>query len=84
MEGDNMNDLNKLLDLDESIIIDNPSMNDNRPDKNYDPKELEMGIKVELEDNHSDNEEIQKSIAKDHLDEDPKYYTKLKTIDSHY
>lgn len=79
-----MNDLNKLLDLDESIIIDNPSMDDNRPDKNYDPKELEMGIKVELEDNHSDNEEIQKSIAKDHLDEDPKYYTKLKTIDSHY
>jgi len=58
MEGDNMNDLNKLLDLDESIIIDNPSMDDNRPDKNYDPKELEMGIKVELEDNHSDNEEI--------------------------
>ena len=79
-----MKDLNKLLDLDESIIIDNPSMDDNRPDKNYDPKELEMGIKVELEDNHSDNEEIQKSIAKDHLDEDPKYYTKLKTIDSHY
>lgn len=79
-----MNDLNKLLDLDESVIIDNPSMDDNRPDKNYDPKELEMGIKVELEDNHSDNEEIQKSIAKDHLDEDPKYYTKLKTIDSHY
>lgn len=79
-----MNDLNKLLDLDESVIIDNPSMDDDRPDKNYDPKELEMGIKVELEDNHSDNEEIQKSIAKDHLDEDPKYYTKLKTIDSHY
>lgn len=53
-----MNDLNKLLDLDESVIIDNPSMDDDRPDKNYDPKELEMGIKVELEDNHSDNEEI--------------------------
>ena len=79
-----MKNLQKLLDIDESVIIDNPSMDDDRPDENYNPKELEMGIKVELEDNHSDNEEIQKSIAKDHLDEDPKYYTKLKTIDSHY
>lgn len=76
-----MKDLNKLLDLDESVIIDNPSLEDERPDEDYDPQELEWGIKVEMEDNHSEDEEIQKSIAKDHLDEDPKYYTKLKEIE---
>jgi hypothetical protein len=58
MEGDNMNDLNKLLDLDESVMIDNPSMDDDRPDENYNPEELEMGIQVELDDNHSEDEEI--------------------------
>ena len=79
-----MNDLNKLLDLDESVMIDNPSMDDDRPDENYNPEELEMGIQVELDDNHSEDGEIQKSIAKDHLDEDPKYYTKLETIDPHH
>jgi len=51
-------DLNKLLDLDESVIIDNPSLEDERPDEDYDPQELEWGIKVEMEDNHSEDKEI--------------------------
>ena len=39
-------------------------------------KELEMGIKIELE--HTDNEDIAKEIAMDHLWENPSYYSKLK------
>lgn len=43
--------------------------------KDVDSKELEMGIKVEME--HSPNKTIATKIALDHLAEDPKYYTKL-------
>ena len=41
----------------------------------FDPKELEMGKKVELE--HTDDENEAEKIAKDHLKEVPDYYTKL-------
>lgn len=41
-------------------------------------KELDMGIEVEKE--HDDDLEIRKTIAMDHLVEDPKYYTHLKSI----
>lgn len=41
-----------------------------------DPKELEMGIKVEME--HTDDKEEAKKIALQHLAEVPDYYTKLK------
>jgi len=42
----------------------------------FDPKELEMGKKVEME--HTDNPDEAEKIAKDHLKEVPDYYTKLK------
>ena len=41
----------------------------------YDPKELKMGIKVEME--HTVNEKISEKIARDHLAEIPDYYTRL-------
>jgi hypothetical protein len=41
----------------------------------FDPDELELGIKHELE--HTDDKLMAKEIAMDHLVEDPKYYTKL-------
>lgn len=44
--------------------------------KDVDPKQLVMGIKVEME--HTNNREEAEEIAKDHLTEDPKYYSKLK------
>lgn len=44
-------------------------------DKDADAKELEMGIKVEYE--HTDNADIAKRIALDHLAEFPDYYTRL-------
>jgi hypothetical protein len=39
-------------------------------------KELEMGIKIEME--HTDDKDEAKEIAMDHLWENPSYYTKLK------
>ena len=45
------------------------------PDEDFNQKELEMGIKVEFE--HTDNLEIAKAIAKDHLSECFDYYTRL-------
>lgn len=45
------------------------------PDKEFDAKQLAMGIKVEHE--HSDDKEIAKGIAKAHLHEIPDYYTRL-------
>jgi hypothetical protein len=44
----------------------------------YDPEELKKGIEVEKE--HTDDHRIAMKIALDHLDEDPKYYTKLATL----
>ena len=48
------------------------------PKGNFDPKELEKGIKVEME--HTTNRKTAETIAKQHLDEDPKYYTKLEKL----
>ena len=44
-----------------------------------DPQQLEQGIKIERE--HTDDPELAKEIALDHLAEDPQYYTKLKEIE---
>jgi len=49
---------------------------DPRPDTDYDPAELAMGIKTEME--HTEDPAIAKKIAKDQLDEDPKFYTHSK------
>ncbi len=48
---------------------------DYKDDDEFDEKELMVGIEVEKE--HTDNIEIAKEIAKDHLAEDPQYYSKL-------
>lgn len=45
-----------------------------------DPKELEMGIKVEME--HTTNKEIAKRIALDHLTEISNYYTLLAEMEN--
>jgi len=53
--------------------------NDTRPDQDYDPYWLSQGIKVEME--HTDDENVAKMIAKDHLDESPEYYRALKQME---
>lgn len=45
------------------------------PDTNFDAEQLAIGIRIETE--HTDDVEIAKDIAKDHLAEDPDYYKKL-------
>jgi hypothetical protein len=52
---------------------------DNRPDSDFNKKDLEHAIKHEME--HTKNQSIAKEIAKDHLSEDPNYYKKLKKIE---
>ena len=52
---------------------------DNRPDSDFEPQQLEIGIKHEME--HTKDRKIAKEIAKDHLSEDPNYYKKLKKIE---
>lgn len=46
----------------------------------YDPEQLKMGIEVEKE--HTTDAKVAETIAKHHLAEDPKYYTKLKKMES--
>jgi len=48
---------------------------DNRPDDQYNPEQLKIGVDIEKE--HTDQVDLAKSIAKDHLDEIPDYYTRL-------
>jgi hypothetical protein len=52
---------------------------DYRPDSDFDKKDLEDGIKHEME--HTKDRQVAKEIAKDHLSEDPNYYKKLKKIE---
>jgi len=49
------------------------------PDKEFDSGQLEEGTQHEME--HTNDPKIARGISKDHLAEDPKYYTKLKQIE---
>jgi len=51
-------------------------------EKDVDKKELEMGIKVEME--HTKNKAIAKRIALDHLAELPDYYSRLKKMEGEH
>lgn len=55
---------------------------DGQPDSKYDKDQLEMGIEVEYE--HTNNPEISKEIAKDHLEEIPDYYDRLEEMEKSY
>lgn len=52
---------------------------DNRPDSDFDEEQLKIGIEHERE--HTENDDIAKEIAKDHLSEDPNYYRKIEKIE---
>jgi hypothetical protein len=49
---------------------------DNMPDSDFPKKEIVLGVADERE--HTNNDQIAKEIAKDHLQEDPAYYEKEK------
>lgn len=48
---------------------------DNTPTNAVDPVQLSLGVQIEME--HTNDPEIAKEIAMDHLTEDPEYYSKL-------
>jgi len=52
---------------------------DGIPDRAFNKRELNKGIKVEFE--HVDKRNLAKEISKDHLSEDKNYYKKLATIE---
>jgi len=54
---------------------------DDKPDSKYDKNQLDMGKKVEEEHVGKDEPQAAKEIAKDHLEENPKYYSKLKKME---
>lgn len=55
---------------------------DRMSDSAFNKKQLSMGIKIERE--HIKPIKKRKEIAKDHLTEDPKYYTHLKKMEAKY
>lgn len=56
-------------------VLKKEGLSKNDPDEKFDPEQLAMGIKVEVE--HGKSKEMAKEIAKDHLSEFPNYYTAL-------
>tara|TARA_R110000868_G_C10973188_1_gene771451 strand:+ start:6306 stop:8117 length:1812 start_codon:yes stop_codon:yes gene_type:complete len=52
---------------------------DNKSPKDFDPKKLAQGVKVEME--HTSDKSIATEIAMDHLTEDSKYYQKLAVME---
>jgi len=52
---------------------------DNQPDSQFPPKALAEGVKHEHE--HTNNDQVAKEIAKDHLSQDPRYYKKIRQIE---
>lgn len=71
------------------MIIDYKMENKNKvgksrniPDSYFDEKELRKGIKVEME--HTNDKNIAKNIAKDHLVEHPNYYKRLDKMENSF
>lgn len=54
---------------------------DDRPDSDFDAEQLSAGAKSEMEE-HGLDEARAKEVAKDHLTEDPHYYSKMKKADA--
>ena len=52
---------------------------DKKKPEDFDQKELKLGIKIEME--HTDDPELAKEIAMDHLTEMPDYYTRLEKME---
>lgn len=53
---------------------------DGKSPSDYDPEQLAMGVEVEME--HTDDPDIAREIAMDHLEEIPDYYTRLKEMEA--
>jgi len=67
----------RLIKLEDSLP---GGLADDMTEDMFDPEQLTKGIKVELE--HTNEEDLAKEIAMDHLAEDPYYYDKLEKIEA--
>ena len=86
----NQESQNESLSVRDSLIhyrqvLENPDKvpggeGDDEPDSKFDPKQLMIGIGQEGPE-HTNDIEIAKEIAKDHLEKDPEYYTHHKDTD---
>jgi hypothetical protein len=54
-------------------------LGDYRPDSDFDPVQLAKGIKVEME--HTNDPQVAKEIARDHLTEHSNYYIELEKME---
>jgi hypothetical protein len=81
--GHNVHDLEaefyKLASKFAKFLSEGRSRTKETSPKEIDPKELEMGIKIEKE--HIEDEKMAEKIALDHLYEIPNYYTLLKKME---
>lgn len=77
--GLDVTELKYMSDQEIEIILKDIGKHDFKPDSDFNPKELELGIKHEYE--HTKSKLVAKLIAKDHLIEDTRYYSKLNKID---
>jgi hypothetical protein len=77
--GVSYEDIKKLPLKDLEVILHYVGKHDFSPDSKFDKKELNMGIKVEME--HTNSKIIAKLIAKDHIKEFKDYYTRLKKME---
>lgn len=68
-----------LEDIDGHINKLKGGVGDKLTEEDVDPKELEMGIKVEME--HTKDPETAKDISFDHLEECENYYSRLKEME---
>lgn len=68
----------KSPDVSESVERLVGGLADGASAKSFDADELARGIKVEME--HTDDRKVAEEICKDHLSEDPQYYSKLKKV----
>lgn len=73
-------EMKNMSDEELRVIFKEVGYHDFSPDSEFDSQQLKMGIKVERE--HTSSDLVAKIIAKDHLKEDPKYYSKLKKMEA--
>lgn len=73
---------NKIKSMGKSLESDviPGGLSDKKSDKDFDPKLVKEGVKVELE--HTSDPKIAKEISQDHLSESPNYYKMLRKLES--
>lgn len=74
-----MNWFKKISQECKDITEEGLSVKENVVPADVNPEELAMGIQVEYE--HTNNEELARKISVDHLTEIPDYYSRLKKME---